>query len=278
MAGSHTHLRGIPVIFIRHGQSANNVLWETLMQKVVKENIPSSEVERMWGEVHIDDPDLTERGIDEAAQLGQYMKDGLDWGGRSLRFYTSPFKRTLDTTSNITKAFSKDQYDVVVHPDIYETGGVYFINEQNLRDGPGKCFSRSSIESMYGYDASQLPSEGPWYKKGWENDSQSRERAATVSRWIKSNAFRDLHQDKIVVFVMHGNFIDHLQKAMMNIPEDVAIDSKVTNDHTVHPVSFGTPNTATSLFVVFKEGRISVRYIGNVAHLNSCSQTSYGRL
>ena len=138
--------------------------------------------------------------------------------------------------------------------------------------------SRPDIERLYGYDASALPAEGPWYASGWESDSQSRERANGVSNWIKSAEFRELNENKIVVFVMHGNFIDHLQKAMMNIPEDATIDSKVTNDHTVHPVSFGTPNTATSLFFVFKDGRISVRYIGNVAHLNSCLETSYGRL
>jgi broad specificity phosphatase PhoE len=278
MAGSQAHLRGIPVLFVRHGQSANNVLWESLMEKITKENVPRSEVERLWGEVHIDDPDLTKKGADEAVQLGNYIRGGLDWLGRTLRFYTSPFKRTLDTTDNITKAFSKEQYDVLVHPQIYETGGVYYINKQNLRDGPGKCFSRPDIERLYGYDASALPAEGPWYASGWESDSQSRERANGVSNWIKSAEFRELNENKIVVFVMHGNFIDHLQKAMMNIPEDATIDSKVTNDHTVHPVSFGTPNTATSLFFVFKDGRISVRYIGNVAHLNSCLETSYGRL
>ena len=278
MAGSHSYIRGIPVIFVRHGQSANNVLWEALMQKVTKENIASSEIERMWGEVHLDDPDLTDTGINEAVQLGKYMKDGLDWRGRTLRFYTSPFKRTLDTTKNITRAFNKNQYDVMVHPDIYETGGVYFINDKNLRDGPGKCFTRSNIEDFYGYDASMLPSKGPWYTSGWESDSQSRNRSIRVSNWIKSREFRALHEDKIVVFVMHGNFIDHLHKAMMNIKEDTTIDSTVTNDHTVHPVSFGTPNTATSLFIVFDQGRISVRYIGNVAHLDFCSQSSYGRL
>ena len=167
MAGSQAHLRGIPVLFVRHGQSATNVLWESLMEKITKENVPRSEVERLWGEVHIDDPDLTKKGADEAVQLGNYIRGGLDWLGRTLRFYTSPFKRTLDTTDNITKAFSKEQYDVLVHPQIYETGGVYYINKQNLRDGPGKCFSRPDIERLYGYDASALPAEGPWYASGW---------------------------------------------------------------------------------------------------------------
>ena len=100
-----------------------------------------------------------------------------------------------------------------------------------------------------------MPVQGPWYVDGWENDTKSRERAYKVSNWIKSDEFRNMHNSHFVVFVMHGNFIDHLQKAILNIPGDPNLDSSTTNDHNVQAVSFGTPNSATSLFTIFSNGR-----------------------
>ena len=271
MAGSQAHIRGIPVIFVRHGQSTNNTILEPLFMKEARGEITRDERERLWGENRVDDPELTGKGKTEARALGKYLKEALNFGeskSRNLHIYTSAFKRTLDTTKGIIESFDADEYKVQVRPDIFETGGVYIINDKNLRDGPGKCFSAADISSLYkGYDTSLLPVQGPWYVDGWENDTKSRERAYKVSNWIKSDEFRNMHNSHFVVFVMHGNFIDHLQKAILNIPGDPNLDSSTTNDHNVQAVSFGTPNSATSLFTIFGNGRVSCRHIGGVDHL-----------
>ena len=78
---------------------------------------------------------------------------------------------------------------------------------------------------------------------------------------------------------MHGNFIDHLQKALLNIPDNLSLDSKTTNNHSIQNVSFGTPNTATSLFIIFGNGRVMCRHIGNIEHLHRGAKgSSFSRI
>ena len=152
MAGSQAHIRGIPVIFVRHGQSTNNTILEPLFMKEARGEITRDERERLWGENRVDDPELTGKGVKEARALGKYLKEALNFGeskSRNLHIYTSAFKRTLDTTKGIIESFDADEYKVQVRPDIFETGGVYIINDKNLRDGPGRCFSAADISSLY---------------------------------------------------------------------------------------------------------------------------------
>ena len=114
---------------------------------------------------------------------------------------------------------------VKCHPDIYETGGVYTVEPGGKRVGPGRCFSAAEIAERYsGFDVSMLPSDGPWYTRGWEHDSEARARAAKVASWIRSDAFREEHGRSLVVLVMHGHFIDTLQKMMVGVADDPAKD------------------------------------------------------
>ena len=89
------------------------------------------------------------------------------------------------------------------------------------RVGPGACFTAAEIAELYsGFDVSLLPSEGPWYTRGWEHDSEARRRAARVASWLRSGAFREEHGNSLVVLVMHGHFIDTLQKMMVGVADD----------------------------------------------------------
>ena len=55
----------------------------------------------------------------------------------------------------------------IVHPHIFEVGGVYtptIVDGQHIRGGPGKSMSAADIKAKFPtYDTSKLPQEGGWY-------------------------------------------------------------------------------------------------------------------
>lgn len=255
---------GIPVFFVRHGESTNNVIQEPLIEKKMNNEITDEEFERIWKSNRMDDPDLTLKGKEQAIALGKYLKKGLNISNRKIHIYSSPFKRTLDTTDGIAKSFNKNEYKVTVRPDIFENGGVYSVNK-NSELTEGECFSGSEIKNKYNYNVDLLPSAGPWYTGNREDDARSKMRAERVAKWIKSKEFRKENENKIVLMVMHGNFIDYLLKEIMNI--NAKLNFKTMSEYEVHSIYFDTPNTATSLFVV-RNGKIIIKNICNVEHLN----------
>lgn len=119
----------------------------------------------------------------------------------SIVVYTSPFRRTLDTTAGLTASLKETAtaLQVRVHPDIYETGGVYKTAADGSRCGPGKCFTTAQIASKYpaDWDLSLLPQEGQWYTGGWETDAESRARAIIVAEWLRSSDFRAKHANQV---------------------------------------------------------------------------------
>ena len=196
MAGSQSHIRGIPVMFVRHGQSTNNVILEPLLAQEAHGKISREDVETKFRKERVDDPPLTKTGVVEAKQLGKHLKKALVFNESGVvQFYTSPFKRTLDTTKYMLESFQTKEYNVTVHPDIFESGGVYMIDDHNRRVGPGKCYSANDIANIYkGYNVSLLPEDGQWYVDGWEHDGKSRMRAQKVATWIKSTEFVELYK------------------------------------------------------------------------------------
>ena len=122
----------IPIFFIRHGESKNNKKFDdydcnnadvNLMKKLKDINMES-------------DPKLTDTGINQSLMLGVFLKNNMLQKNRKIIFYTSPFLRTLQTTKYIIKNFNIDNYEVIVHPDIYENGGSNFINNNLEFEGP----------------------------------------------------------------------------------------------------------------------------------------------
>lgn len=256
----------IPVLFVRHGQSTNNTILDPLSVKVKKGEISEAEKEKVWLESRSDDPCLTDLGKEEAKHLGNYLIKYLS-SDKRIVIYTSPFKRTCDTTLALYEKLNfVHETKVICHPEIYESGGVY-ININGVRDGPGKCLTADDIKTQYGYNVDMLPGEGQWYTKSWENDSQSRERAKKVATWLRSSAFHKENFGKLVILVMHGHFIDHLTKALLGIVDDPCKDFAASNGAKRQPVVFKTANTATSLFNVSSSGQVCIRWAGNTDHI-----------
>jgi len=267
----------LPVMFVRHGQSTNNPIYEGLYAQQFAGEITAVEREERWLSQRKDDPGLTTKGVKEAEQLGDWLRAGIPQGKKAI-VYTSPFYRTLQTTQGLCTGL--DSPRVIVVPTIYETGGVYNVDAAGKRGGPGACMTAAEIQDGFVYDVSRLPAEGQWYTGGWETDKEGRARAKAAAEWIHSDEFRVEVGDSMVFLVMHGHFIDQLQKAILKIPEDDANDPKDQVNSTMgQQVSFATPNTATSMFMVKPNAKgVSCLWIGRTDHLKKTAADALARL
>ena len=68
------------------------------------------------------------------------------------------------------------------------------------------------------------------------------------------------------MLVIHGHFMDTLQKALVGIQDDPSCDGVGMNTFRGQAIQFGTPNTATSFFEV-TPSRVVIRWIGRQDHL-----------
>ena len=266
------------IMTVRHGRSTNNDILEDLFIQEMDDQITSEDRERLWLKNRVHDPDLTQTGKEEAIKLSQWLKNSNITTVKRLIVFTSPFKRTLDTTSGLLSLLNSKNYSVIVHPELYETGGVYSTGSKGERTGPGQCLSAKEISTNFSdYDVSMLPITGQWYTKGWENDQESMARGTRIANWMKSKDIRhtiaataapDDTRDVLVLMVMHGSIINHIQKAILGIKENKELYTTTTSNNygKNQLVNFGTANTATSLFTI-SGGQVGVQWIGSTIHL-----------
>ena len=296
------------VLLVRHGESTNNVLMRRLFARRSAGQLTPREWERAWLRERATDPDLTAAGAAEARRLGAWMRRAGVGGGQDglstdvltprLLVYTSPFKRTLDTTRWMLDGLGGGSESgtsgarVVVHPELFETGGVYTSDGSGNRVGRGKCLSSASIKTMFpGFLTFMLEAGGdgdrPWYQGPWETDRMCAARAARVAGWMRRGAA--FHRSggrggraedgdaaetapPLVVMVMHANFISAVLKALCGVRDDESRYSSTQNDPNGQAVSFAVPNTATSLVDIDADGGVRIRWVGGVEHLGTASE------
>lgn len=242
----------IPLFLIRHGESNNNYKEKDFIYDF-NYDLKNKQLLQKLKDIDLeDDPSLTKKGINQALMLGVFLKNNLYLKNRKLVIYTSPFLRTLQTTKYILKAFNKNNYKVIVNPFIYETGGVYYIDDNLKLKGPGKCLTSDEIKTKFKFNVKYLDKEGQWYKKNYETQNESIKRAKNITEWIKSDVFKNKHKNDIVLFVIHGDFINLLNKEILDINNS--------------DIKFDMSNTSTSLFML-KNNKINVKFINNIEHL-----------
>lgn len=174
---------------IRHGQSYNNAI--------------ADETRR------VQDPPLTETGIEQAQRLGAYIGQA-DWGITHL--YCSAMYRALHTCQPIAQALNM-QPEVWV--DIHEGGGIF------LRD-----FETGKVTGYGGMTRSQILGQFPNYQlpeaiteDGWWNADKGEETLADfISRGVKVGlALRERRESEdVIALVVHAGFMDVLLKALLN--------------------------------------------------------------
>lgn len=193
------------LIFIRHGQSANNALTD-----------PTQRVQ---------DPPLTPTGQTQAARVADYIAAGKHLIGSGApaaerppldRLYCSAMFRALQTAAPIGKALGLNPE---VWIDIHEVGGIYLDRPDGGADGfPGQ--NRVDIERMFpGYVVPKSVSDDGWWTGGCETPEEGYARAAATAKILWQRAATD----ERVGLVTHGDYLSHLLKALLGIEAGTAL-------------------------------------------------------
>jgi 2,3-bisphosphoglycerate-dependent phosphoglycerate mutase len=200
------------LFFIRHGQSANNLLWE----------------ETGGNHGRSDDPELTKTGHVQAKLLGQFLKQKDDdaksqgnttWAERDLfcfsHLYTSLMVRSVATGTYLSRALG---IPLRGWPEIHECGGIF---EENKKSGeqsglPGK--PRSYFVEKYNdlILPDTLTEEG-WWNRPFEAYEDRPIRARQV---LESLIKKHGNSNDRVAIVSHGGFYMELVRVMFRIDRD----------------------------------------------------------
>ncbi|MFZ1753995.1 MAG: histidine phosphatase family protein [Caldilineaceae bacterium] len=214
---------------IRHGQSFNNRLGETVL--TTNGELDQDAYTRYMNS-RVADPELTDIGKKQAEKLAEFLREarpkhrathddppeselrGTDVPNRLgiSRIYSSPMLRTLQTSQPTATALGVQPE---VWTDIHEHGGVF---DNSGPDGvvvgkPG--LSRSEINTLFpGYTIPEARiGENGWWSGGEEDRPDCDARAIRVAARLRAMAL-EFGNERIAA-VMHGTFMDSLIKAIL---------------------------------------------------------------
>ncbi|MDQ7026562.1 MAG: histidine phosphatase family protein [Anaerolineae bacterium] len=234
---------------IRHGQSANNALYEA-----------GRERER----VH--DPELTEIGHQQARHVAQHLADCHDMPGKMAEpfnlthLYCSAMTRAMQTTQPIYQALNMK---AEVWVDVHEVGGLFLVDEQGKEIGFPGLTSHEMTAKFPDFILPDDVTEKGWWdtEKGLERRSDSTARALRVYEKLQDRS----KGDERIAIVSHAGFIDLLIKTFLHqLP---------TNPNNLFYTTYNTAITR----IDFEEGyhgrmvtdRMRLHYLNRVNHLSS---------
>jgi len=233
---------------VRHGQSTNNAIGEDFVNRVY-------------------DPELTVIGKQQAHATADYLKNGKnleslvtvapDSPERAelkpfsfTHLYCSAMHRALQTTYPISAAVGLKPE---IWLDIHEHGGIYLDHEEGAIGHGGRTRTQILTEFPEYLMPESITDEG-WWTQGKEDYPLAAARAMRVAWTLRERAAADATSGDRIIFVSHGTFIDVLIKALLN---------NLPNDRYFH----WHYNCAITRLDILKEGRIIIRYINRVQHL-----------
>ncbi|HZQ08796.1 MAG TPA: histidine phosphatase family protein [Anaerolineae bacterium] len=197
--------------FIRHGQSANNALWEK----------NKNERGRSF------DPVLTEIGHAQAECVAQFLRDELALrpnmrdvfaipeAARPTVVYTSLMTRAVATGIVIARAL---HVPLVALHEAHEAGGLYLEDETTGEKTGVPGPNRAHFEQNY--PELVLPEslgESGWWDRPFEPDEVRHERAERVWQDLLG---RHGNTNDVIALVTHGAFYDHLLRVILNAPRE----------------------------------------------------------
>lgn len=181
-------------VVIRHGQSGNNLLWETT----------GSESGR-----HPDTP-LTDTGHQQAALLAQNLKAVLPW--RVDAIYTSLMARAVQTAAPVAAALD---LPLIGRTDMFEVGGPFELNLATLERSPYPGASATELRAIS--DRIVLPdgvTANGWWKGPVENETDG---PVNRARRLISDIRAKHHDNTTIALVSHGYFSQFLFREFMSI-------------------------------------------------------------
>lgn len=242
------------IILIRHGESENNIHHEVSMEQYRQNRQP--------------DPDLTTVGYQQAQETADFLRTGNNALLRNVHeIYVSPAHRTLLTCRPIADAL---QIEPKVWADLFEVGGV-FSYQPNSADADGVL----STVGQGGLTRNQMKTEFPNYileervtDKGWytlskkETKEEGRARIERVFQTLR-NQVMTASEDRTVLLVVHGDFIDYFVQSAFGIPGTTR--------------TFPCWNTCITIVDLDGTGRAMVLQHNSVSHLSIVKTESLGK-
>jgi broad specificity phosphatase PhoE len=208
----------IDVIFIRHGESSNNVTYETVRQKF-GESLSAEEQELEIKKLHNPDCALSAKGIAQIEKLKEFIASGgfssmishpEDW-----KLYTSPMNRCLLSSHEVGTAFRKR---TTVVPFLFESDGCY----ESLPNGETKGlpgFTAKEVHDRFPQHDCLPGMENGWYPHAHrETKGQFLDRCNVIADWLwkmqaKSEDDRGFRTGMIIT--AHGNLIMSVLSALI---------------------------------------------------------------
>ena len=197
--------------FIRHGQSANNALYDRT----------GSWQGRSY------DPELTDIGERQAGHLARLLRQAnpgaatTGWDPHNIsgfgisRLYTSLMLRAVQTGSIVAEALG---LPMIAWEDLHENGGLY-LNDGETEEKIGQA-GPSRAEFAARFPNLVLPDrlgEAGWWNRPYEDEEQWPTRARRFFSELKARHGQT--NDRIAV-ISHGGFYRQFLLALLNAPAE----------------------------------------------------------
>lgn len=230
--------------FIRHGQSENNLLWETTGSET--------------GRSH--DPELTDIGHKQAQAMANFVSRPVTNFSEDERYrlnragfgfthlYCSLMVRAVATGVVVAQSA---RLPLTAWVDLHEGGGIYLQQEDTgeLNGLPGKA--RSYFETHYpGLVLPENLDEKGWWNRPFE---EKEERLPRANRVLTELLKRHGGTDHRVAVISHGGFYNYFLTAVMGFDDDL-------------PTWFSLNNTAITR-IDFYDQRVNIVYTNRLDFL-----------
>jgi broad specificity phosphatase PhoE len=237
------------LFLIRHAQSANNLLGETLgFDDYMAQRDP--------------EPPLTELGHRQAQLVAEHLvnnqhperkQESAITGYALTKLYCSPMLRTLQTVQPISQ---QTGLTPEVWMDIFEQGGIFRGNPRSGKEIVGLP-GLSRLQMSEQFPGCLLPdtiTDQGWWAAGYEELAGCQARAASVAQTLRHWA--EEMPDERIALVTHGTFLDTLVRALLELPPD-------------HRAYYSHYNTAITRIDFLPDGYLILRYLNRIQHLPS---------
>ncbi len=178
--------------FIRHGQSANNLLYANTGSDKGRDC----------------DPVLTETGYQQAHSLAIFLKQS-DF--RLTHLYTSLMVRSVSTGTIVA---DKLGLAIIAWVDLHEEGGIYLADDHGNRVGqPGKdcAYFKQHFPSLM---IPETVNPTGWWNRPFEEEP---ERPVRARRFLQDLLTRHGGTDHQVAVISHGGFYNQFLSAVLNL-------------------------------------------------------------